>query len=167
MRSLQCALVVLLASACAKSAPSTTTPIKDPVPMAEGAKAPAATPATAMLAAYERVRALLAADQIEGVGEAAHEIEATANAAKYPAIAASAAKLAAASDLEAARVSFADVSREVVTLLASDKALAKGQHVFECPMTKGYRKWVQPSQDLENPYMGRKMLACGGESTWE
>jgi len=166
MRSLQFAVVVLLTSACAKSAPSTT-PIKDPVPMAEGPKEPAATPATAMLAAYERVRALLAADELEGVGAAAREIEATANAASYTAIATNAAKLAGAADLEAARVSFADVSRDVVTLLASDKALAKGQHVFECPMVQGYRKWVQPSQDLENPYMGKKMLACGGESTWE
>jgi membrane fusion protein, copper/silver efflux system len=55
----------------------------------------------------------------------------------------------------------------VVTLLATDKALAKGLRVFECPMVQGYRKWVQPSDEMANPYMGKKMLACGGESTWQ
>jgi Cu(I)/Ag(I) efflux system membrane fusion protein len=158
--------MALLAGACTKSAPADTTPIKDPVPMVERAT-PAATPATETLASYERVRALLAADEIEGVAEAARALEASATSAKYTAIASSATKLAAAADLDAARTAFGDVSREVVTLLASDKSLAKGHHVFECPMAKGYRKWVQPNDAMSNPYMGKKMLACGGESTWQ
>jgi Cu(I)/Ag(I) efflux system membrane fusion protein len=159
--------MVLFAGACTKSAPADTTPIKVPVPMVEGEPASTTTPATETLAAYERVRALLAADEIKGVSEAARTLEASATSAKYTAIASSATKLAAAADLDAARVAFADVSRDVVTLLATDKALAKGQHVFECPMVQGYRKWVQPSDEMANPYMGKKMLACGGESTWQ
>jgi Cu(I)/Ag(I) efflux system membrane fusion protein len=158
--------LVLLAS-CTKSAPKDTTPIKDPVPMVEGTAPASTTPATETLAAYERVRVLLAADEIKGVAEAARALEASATSASYTAIASSATKLAATADLDAARLAFGDVSREVVTVLASDQALAKGQHVFECPMVKGYRKWVQPSSEMANPYMGKKMLACGGESTWK
>ncbi|MDQ3340519.1 MAG: hypothetical protein M4D80_35625 [Myxococcota bacterium] len=161
-------IVLLAVVACSKSAPTNTTPIKDPVPMVEAEKPSATvTPATETLAAYERARALLAADEIKGLAESARTLEASATSAKYTAIASSATKLAAAADLDAARTAFGDVSREVVTLLAGDKSLAKGQYVFECPMVKGYRKWVQPSDEMANPYMGKKMLACGGESTWQ
>jgi threonine/homoserine/homoserine lactone efflux protein len=38
-------------------------------------------------------------------------------------------------------------------------------HVFECPMAKGYKRWVQPTDELENPYMGQEMLTCGSEVT--
>jgi Cu(I)/Ag(I) efflux system membrane fusion protein len=162
-------LTLLLATACAKSAPSSTSPaVIDPVPMNEHAEhTPAATPATAVLAAYEKTRALLAADEMTGLAEAARELDASAAKAQYPQLAATAGKLAMATDIEAARESFGEVSRELVVILAKDPALAKGQHVYECPMVKGYRKWVQPSEDMENPYMGKKMLACGGESTWD
>lgn len=159
-------LGLCIAFGCGKSPQATTTPIKDPVPMVE-TKAAAPTPATATLAAYERVRVLLAADEIKGVGEAARALETEATKAQYTVVAAHASKLAAAADLDAARAEFGEVSREIVALLAKDPALAKGQHVFECPMAKGYRKWVQPNEDMANPYMGKKMLACGGESTWQ
>ncbi len=129
-----------------------------------------------MLAAYERARALLAADQMTGVAEAGREMEATATAAATDAsvsaphlkgIATGATTLASATELKAARQAFGEISRHVIALLAVDKTLAAGQHVFECPMAKGYKKWVQPTENLENPYMGAKMLTCGGESSWE
>ncbi|HLL24092.1 MAG TPA: hypothetical protein VK427_18295 [Kofleriaceae bacterium] len=167
MTSFKLGLLAVLVAACSKSTPAPATPITDPVPMTEDTKAAARTPATAMLAAYERARAHLAADELAGVPEAAREIAATATEGQYPAIARGAATLAAAKDLDAARDAFGTVSRELITLLASNPALAKGQHVFECPMVSGYRKWVQPSENLENPYMGKQMLACGGESSWK
>lgn len=160
-------LAMTLLGACSKSAPAETTPIKDPVPMTEVSATPAATPAAATLADYERIRALLAADEMKGVPEAAQALAASAKKSSYTAVAATATKLAALTEIEAARVAFGEVSREVVALLAKEPALAKGQHVFECPMAKGYRKWIQPTQDMANPYMGKKMLACGGESSWK
>ena len=166
MRWFETFAAIALFAGCSKSTPAQTTPIKDPVPMTEGT-AQAATPAAATLADYERIRALLAADEMNGLPEAAQALAASATRSSYTAVAASATKLAGASEIEAARLAFGEVSREVVTLLAQDPALAKGQHVFECPMVKGYRKWIQPSQDMANPYMGKKMLACGGESTWQ
>jgi Cu(I)/Ag(I) efflux system membrane fusion protein len=153
--------------ACGSTSAPATTPIQDPVPMTEGGSKPAPTPAADALADYERIRALLAADEIKGVTEAATALAASATKSSFTAVATSATKLAATTEIEAARLAFGDVSREMVAVLARDPALANGQHVFECPMAKGYRKWIQPSQDMANPYMGQKMLACGGESTWQ
>ena len=69
--------------------------------------------------------------------------------------------LAAASDLAAARSSFGELSRIFLLLASSDPRIVEGWHVFECPMTDTYKKWLQPSPQLENPYMGRAMPSCG------
>lgn len=129
-----------------------------------------------MIAAYDRVRASLAADDVTGAATAAREIETSAtaaataapgSAAHFKAIATGATTLVGATELAGGRKAFGEISRHLIALLASDKALAQGKYVFECPMAKGYRKWVQVSDALENPYMGKRMLHCGGESTWD
>lgn len=176
MRTIHFLAVLTFAAACSsKRAPSPTTPAtKDPVPVSDGTTSapPAPSSATAILASYERVRAALAADDVNSVPASARELETAARAAAttgehYAGIADGANKLASAADLKAARAAFGEVSQHLVGLLASDKSLAKGQHVFECPMVSGYNKWVQPSESLENPYMGKRMLRCGGASSWE
>lgn len=175
MRTLHFLAALTFAAACSKSGPSSTTPAtKDPVPMSEGTPLTNEAPssATAVLASYEGVRAALAADDMSNVPASARELEASARAAAttgqhYAAIADGANKLASAGDLTAARAAFGEISEHLVALLASDKSLAQGQHVFECPMVSGYNKWVQPSENLENPYMGKRMLTCGGASSWE
>jgi hypothetical protein len=30
-------------------------------------------------------------------------------------------------------------------------------------MARGYQKWVQTGDDMANPYMGKRMLKCGGK----
>lgn len=168
-------VLAIITGACAKNATTTAPPVRDPIPMTESTQSREPSTAGPLLVAYERVRVLLAGDELKGVAEAAREIEASAKSAgdastttpHFSAIASSAAKLAAAPDLPAARDAFGEVTRHVIALLASDQALARGQFVFECPMVSGYKKWVQPSEDLQNPYMGKRMLACGGESTWQ
>jgi membrane fusion protein, copper/silver efflux system len=160
--------LLLLLVACAGQSPASTTPISDPVPMPTAAPTePAPARFAELLAAYEHVRDRLAADDAPGVATPARALEAAAQAAQLASLARHAAALAATSDLAAARDAFGEVSRDVVSLLAADQSLARGYHVFECPMVKGYRKWVQPSEEMANPYMGPKMLACGGETTWE
>jgi Cu(I)/Ag(I) efflux system membrane fusion protein len=154
--------VAICLAACSSGTSKATSPrVADPVPMTERAHA---TKAPSMLVAYERVRAMLAADSIDGLANAAHEIEASAKTDK---IAKAAGALAQATNLDEARLAFAEVSKFVIAVLSSDHELAKGQHLFECPMVKGYNKWVQPTDDLANPYMGKRMLACGGESDWK
>lgn len=170
-------LTLALFGACAKNAPTTTAPpVMDPVPMNEEAQAPASPAAASMrtiLVAYERVRVRLAADDMSGVADAALEIQETSKkgsseskTADFTALSNNAAMLARSSSIESARSAFGELSRQLITMLANDKALARGLHVFECPMVSGYKKWVQPTEALENPYMGKRMLACGGESTW-
>jgi membrane fusion protein, copper/silver efflux system len=166
-------VVSVVLAACSKGAPANTARAADPVPMTEQSSTSdsSAPQARAVLAAYERVRAQLAADDLKGAQDAARELDAAAKSATshthFAAISGAAAKLAASSDIKAARASFGEVSQHVVALSASDKSLAEGHHVFECPMVAGYNKWVQPSKDLQNPYMGKQMLTCGGESSWQ
>jgi len=130
------------------------------------------------LAAYEQLRAQLAADKTESVTEMATQLEraATRAAAVIPAplqaraqaVASSALRLkdTAGKNADEIRSSFGEVSRAVVALISAEPALAQGRHVFECPMAQGYQKWVQKDETIANPYMGTRMLACGVKSGW-
>jgi hypothetical protein len=73
----------------------------------------------------------------------------------------------AAEGLDQAREAFGEVSRHLIAILSADPDLAKGQHVFECPMAKGYPKWVQQSEAVSNPYLGQEMATCGVASEWQ
>ena len=126
-----------------------------------------------VLKTYEAIRALLAADNTAGVAEHAKTLAAQAGSANAPAPAkaaltqlagaADALAKAPAADIGAVRMRFGHVSKAVVALLDASPADAKSYHVFECPMAKGYKRWAQPNAKLENPYMGKEMLACGSE----
>lgn len=174
MQSMKLFVALTLVGACAKNTASPTiAPVRDPVPMTAQAPISAATESMrAILVAYERVRVQLSADQIDGIAAAALELQASAKKAStesktdFTAVANNAAMLAQATSIESARSAFGELSRHLIAMLATDKDLARGLHVFECPMVAGYKKWVQPTEDLANPYMGKRMSACGGESTW-
>src|SRR5690349_9328961 len=110
--------LAILLGACAKHTPAPAPPVADPAPIAETTVT--ANAAMPVLAPYERVRALLAADKLEGVADAARELEKSATAAHYSEIATGAAKLAGAADLEGARAAFGDVSMHLIALLAEN-----------------------------------------------
>jgi hypothetical protein len=67
-------------------------------------------------------------------------------------------------DLGAARKAFGDVSQALIAVLSAEPSLQHGRHLYECPMAKGYKKWVQVSEGVSNPYMGTDMLQCGTEA---
>jgi hypothetical protein len=130
-----------------------------------------------VLTDYEALRAALAADKIE---EAAGLMEALAvsgevGLAAAPApiaevlqlISKTAREMAPAQNEKGVRHGFGLLSQSVVRLLSENKDLAKGRFIFECPMVVGYGKWVQLSEQLENPYMGSKMLRCGSAGQWD
>jgi Cu(I)/Ag(I) efflux system membrane fusion protein len=134
--------------------------------------------ARAAFEATERLRALLAKDTLEGVDTRAREVaealRAVAGGLKgaegtkgVEAGVEAAERLAAAKDLEEARARFGEVSRVLVGLAEADGRLREGWHVFECPMAKGFNKWVQRAPTLANPYMGERMLTCGTEAEWK
>lgn len=133
----------------------------------------------AAFSAYEQVRGLLARDSVDGIAAQARALEAALETAvqgigSSPSevsqclsqAAESARRLGQASDAEAARGPFGELSMYLVALAGSDPRLAEGLHIFKCPMAEGFQKWFQRSPRLENPYMGQRMLECGVRSDW-
>lgn len=130
--------------------------------------------------AYEKARALLASDRVDGLDAAATEAADALRAARSGAsgdpsgrvvavmdeTARAADALGRAGDLEKARAAFGELGRLLMILANCDPRLAEGWHVFSCPMAKGFAKWIQPSARLENPFMGRAMPTCGSPADW-
>jgi membrane fusion protein, copper/silver efflux system len=172
MKTISIAVICLfaaLALACDKKKDTTA---ETPAPAAA-----VEADAPAVLATYESIRDLLAKDKTEGLADQAGKLEGQARGAatkaggdakpKLEAIATAAAGLKSkAGDVDEARKAFGDVSKPMVELLEADPKLREGQHLFECPMADGYGKWVQPHAKIQNPYMGTKMLECGGKKDW-
>lgn len=119
--------------------------------------------------AYDGVRAALANDDLAAATSAAKALESAAKAASLNALASSAEALGkvGTDDADALRLAFGHVSEALIAKLADDDALRGSLHVFECPMAKGFGKWVQRDKELKNPYMGKAMLTCGSESEWK
>jgi membrane fusion protein, copper/silver efflux system len=155
-----------------------------PAEVVEPALAPVelAAPALAALRrafeASERVRAELAADRVDVATPARESAQAIRAAqAAMPsadpdvadslrAAIAAAEQLAGSTDLKSARGAYGELDRYLIALAAADPRLQQGWHVFRCPMADGFKKWFQRSPQLENPYMGPAMLACGSTTTW-
>ncbi|MBL4634322.1 MAG: DUF3347 domain-containing protein [Kofleriaceae bacterium] len=130
--------------------------------------------AAGMMQSYETCRALLASDKAELADCAAGIVAASKTAHKdapeavhghisTTVSAAEALAKIAPDDIEVVRLGFGEVSKAMVAMLTAAPEAAKSYHLFECPMAKGYKKWAQPGKELENPYMGTKMLSCGEE----
>ncbi len=155
-----------------------------PLPAAiEAGERPLDTPvleaSVVALSAYETVRAMLAADRIDGIAAPALAAASALGGARAAlghtdsALATildsgvtAAGSLAAAPDLATARLAFGELSRALLPLSARDARLRDGRHVFSCPMAAGFQQWVQSSPQLENPYMGQAMLKCGTAAEW-
>ncbi len=133
----------------------------------------AAVPAGALgvvLTGYEELRRDLAADRLAALPATAARIEAAATtlaAEKQPGGdellkgAQALTALGPTPDMKQARVAYGELSRGVVAALAADATLQAGRFLFECPMAKGYQRWVQLEEKMANPYMGTRMLECG------
>ena len=150
-----------------------------------GAGSPAAEPYSSevsdalrlSMASYDRVRQLLIRDSLDGLdleSEALVQSLAAAGAALGSGSIASlveesrraAASMAQSSDLDTARAAFGEVSRTLIGVAAADPLLIEGWSAFSCPMTKTFPKWMQPGDELQNPYMGVSMPSCGVEADW-
>jgi hypothetical protein len=64
--------------------------------------------------------------------------------------------LSSAKDLTEARKVFADMTGPMKQLTSSTKLEA---HEFYCPMVK--KSWLQKSDKVQNPYLGKSMPTCG------
>ena len=121
---------------------------------------------------YEALRVLLVNDRSEGYTVPLDGLISSCSTltkiSRCDDIAAAAAKLKAndLSDLETARKDFGDLSQSMVALVSDVPELKSKLHVFSCPMAQDYPNWVQPTAQLENPYMGQRMLKCGKAVDW-
>ncbi len=95
------------------------------------------------LAGYEKIHVALAADDLAAAKKAAANLGSEASA------------LAKSNSLEQARTAFADLSAKAEKLAAGQP----GYYVAHCPMVN--KDWVQTSDKIDNPYLGKKMANCG------
>lgn len=122
---------------------------------------------------YEQLRTNLAGDDLTAAAQAAKALSTAAEQATQTATASQGALLKSlagaagqlatltADDEEAFRNGFGQVSEPLIGLLQTTPGLRKGLHLFECPMADGYGQWVQPQEEISNPYMGQRMPRCG------
>ncbi len=158
---------------CSGAEAPTTTP---PPAAAAAMSADVSARVEASLADYASLQGALAADRLADVAGIAARLAASANAAREGAptpvsgrlgeMATAAASLQAGGSDDDQRRAFGEISRAVVSLLSENAALTKGRKVYQCPMAQGYKKWVQKGDQIENPYMGARMLRCGSASEW-
>ncbi len=128
-------------------------------------------------AATEKIRIALSQDRVDTIPAAVTEIRTGLEALEgvqvppeirtaLKAAAASSEKLNTADSASSARRPYAALSRALFGLAEADSRLQDGWHAFSCPMAKNFSKWFQGHQNIENPYMGQQMLACGSTSDW-
>ena len=166
----------LLALGACDDSPPRSTPADAAAHAEEAAPSTAAeTPdLSAVMAAYEACRAELASDSaaISGcaadLATAARSASGGSNAARVTSALNRVTKAADAmavptDDVQRARQSFAETSKEVIAVLEASGSGGPKHHVFECSMFEGSPRWVQRSDKAANPYMGAKMLECGAE----
>lgn len=172
-----CGLVLLSQGCKDKHKPAPKPEERRPVTKRDKAPATRTTKATPKaasawyVAGYEKIRVALAADDMKATtaGATALATAATAHAKgpqaeAFKGMAAAATKVANTKDFAAARLAFGALSKQVITVLTKSPAQAKGITTYFCPMAKGYKKWIQADKDMANPYMGKRMLKCGGKT---
>jgi len=162
-------LLVLMGCSDSSDAPAAPETASEP-----SAEAPSAGPASAALdsvfSEYEQIRDALVRDEASQIAAAATRIHDQAQGIHTPALqarmtevasAAEALSQADAADLPAVRRAFGALSQPLVALLDENAELASNRYVFECPMAEGYGRWIQPTEELQNPYMGTMQPTCG------
>lgn len=95
------------------------------------------------LGQYEKVRAALAADDLNSAKSAAADLGEEGSG------------VAKSDKLAAARTEFEKLSNRAIGLSAGQS----GYYVVNCPMVK--KDWVQTSKEISNPYAGKSMSTCG------
>lgn len=108
-----------------------------------------------LVKSYEKVSAALVNDDMKAAKVASVEFEKAAKAAEQDKLVESIAKFGKGKTLKAMRAEYKATSKEVVKLVHN-----KDEYfVMTCPMAKA--DWVQTSEKISNPFMGKRMPACG------
>lgn len=112
---------------------------------------------------YTEVQKALAADSIGGISESAttlSKLMKSSGSGYLGQKAATAAKVAQAKDINTARAEFKALSLALIQYLSVAGLAPAGYREAYCPMAKA--SWLQKGNEIQNPYMGKEMLRCGG-----
>jgi membrane fusion protein, copper/silver efflux system len=122
-------------------------------------------PVDALVTAYLRAAAVLAADRTDGLAAALQDVHQQASLLEGAAapIGALAGKVvqslpAGDQDLKAARATFQAISSAVIDLVRALPVAQPLERAY-CPMVEA--SWLQTDKTIKNPYMGSDMLECG------
>ncbi len=155
---------MLVLTGCKKGKKTTPKKVTQKTKTPTARKAPAAAGNWTMKA-YEVVRVALAADNLADAQKGAKALaEKAKGKAAFSKIGEAAKKLAGAKDIANARLAFGNLSKNLIAYISANPKHSKGVTAYECPMAKGYKKWLQADAKMANPYMGKKMLTCGGKT---
>ena len=126
-----------------------------------------------LLNAYEQAREALASDDLpaaNSAGEGLASIIPIFADSELPHLfetASAAQELSLADNLEVARSAFGEISEGLIATMINNPSLQQGRTLFYCPMVPdGFPNWVQPTPELDNPYMGLSMSRCGNSERW-
>ena len=81
----------------------------------------------------------------------------------FAALAALATKIGAASDIDAQRILFSDLSNDMIARVKSTGLNSGEIYVEYCPMALNDKgtSWLSNEKEIKNPYFGASMLTCG------
>ena len=109
-----------------------------------------------MLKGYLKVSKALSGDDLLAAKEAAGDM---AEHDEKSSLAKAATAVSKSKDIKTAREHFLHLSQAAIALAKKKK----GYVIMHCPMVKGGKgDWLQTDSVVKNPYMGKKMLSCGG-----
>ena len=117
----------------------------------------AQTAAASAFEHYEAIRVALAADEIKELRAHATALAPLADAVAGAEARRAAEALGEAGDIKVARERFGVLSAALLPKF--EAARLDGVYLFTCGMVS--QSWAQRGQKVENPYMGKSMLACG------
>jgi hypothetical protein len=107
---------------------------------------------------YDAVRVALVHDDVSSAAKRAKELADLAQASDQNLVASKAAAVASATDLEASRHAFAELSDAMIAYRGKSKEEPKPVVAY-CSMAK--HSWLQPNGPISNPYLGSSMTTCG------
>lgn len=106
---------------------------------------------------YEAIRVALAADHTTDVNKHAAALAPLAEKVGGKGARQAAEQVGAAGDLKTAREHFGTLSAALIP--AFEKARLANVHFYTCSMVQ--QSWAQKGKEVQNPYYGKSMLACG------
>jgi Protein of unknown function (DUF3347) len=132
-------------------------------PLVRAADDPMMEPVNSVYTNYTKIQLALVKNSLKDVPETASAIAKAVKGDEMkmlsPDVAQQAEKLAKAKDLVEAREAFGHLSDSLIKYLDEHKVKSGAYKEAYCPMANA--SWLQTSERIQNPYLGKSMPHCG------